>query len=356
MKKITLLTSLFALGMMNVNAKKIIIGAEDIAFNPKVVAASIGDTIVWNLVGAGFGYHTTTSTTIPPNAISWDAILDGTNTSFQYVIAVNGKYSYECTPHVLFGIDMTGTINVGPIAPVCNATITTKDSLFCAGDSLILTANQGASYLWSNGDTTQTIIVKQAATFSVKVTDSKACVVNSAPMKLTKKPLPLITANDTTVVKGKSVVLATNATGNSTFMWRTSPDLSCTTCSNPTATPTKSTTYYLMVHANNGCMNTDSVYVAVTFPAAINQIATIRQLNAYPNPFSTSTVINIGDLGTSKNLSFSMYDILGNLVKTVTSISNEQLIINRTDLVSGIYFYQLKDTETTVAAGRLVVE
>lgn len=57
-----------------------------------------------------------------------------------------------------------------------NPPVITGDSVICAGDSLVLDAGSGyASYDWNTGDTTQSIIVTAAGTYSVNVTDAGGC-------------------------------------------------------------------------------------------------------------------------------------------------------------------------------------
>jgi gliding motility-associated-like protein len=49
----------------------------------------------------------------------------------------------------------------------------------CSG-STILTASSGASYLWSNGSTTQTTSVNTVGTYTVIVTDTSGCIANGS--------------------------------------------------------------------------------------------------------------------------------------------------------------------------------
>ncbi|HXH17878.1 MAG TPA: plastocyanin/azurin family copper-binding protein [Chitinophagales bacterium] len=74
-------------------------------FSPSsLTGVAVGDTIRWEWQS---GSHTTTSTSVPPNAQMWDAPLNSNNTSFEYRVLAAGSYSYKCTPHE--GIGMTGT-------------------------------------------------------------------------------------------------------------------------------------------------------------------------------------------------------------------------------------------------------
>src|SRR6187455_1073926 len=72
------------------------------------------------------GSHTTTCdgsalTVLPAGALSWDALIDGSNPTFDYTITIAGNYQYKCTPHA--GGGMIGTINATiPPNPLVNIT------------------------------------------------------------------------------------------------------------------------------------------------------------------------------------------------------------------------------------------
>lgn len=56
----------------------------------------------------------------------------------------------------------------------------------CTGGSVTLTADAGASYLWSTGAITQSIIVSSAGSYSVTVDDGLGCIETSAITTVTK--------------------------------------------------------------------------------------------------------------------------------------------------------------------------
>ncbi len=65
-------------------------------------------------------------------------------------------------------------------------TITPGGSVsLCSGDSILLTASSGASYLWSQGATTQSIYAKTSGSYVVTVNDGAACNVASNPTTVT---------------------------------------------------------------------------------------------------------------------------------------------------------------------------
>jgi hypothetical protein len=56
------------------------------------------------------GFHTTTSTSVPVGAATWDQALNSSTPTYTYVPTVAGTYSYKCIPHESMG--MTGTFTV----------------------------------------------------------------------------------------------------------------------------------------------------------------------------------------------------------------------------------------------------
>src|SRR6476646_5223820 len=110
MKKHALLVSLLLCSLVfNAAAKQIRVTASGFSFSPSSFTASIGDTIrfAW-----GDGMHTTTSTSVPPDAVTWNAPLDITHTSFLYIIKVGGSYAFQCNFHAALG--MVGSFKVPP--------------------------------------------------------------------------------------------------------------------------------------------------------------------------------------------------------------------------------------------------
>ena len=77
--------------------------------------------------------------------------------------------------------------------PVAEITPESSTS-FCQGGSVILTANSGASYLWSpGGATTQGITVTSTNTYTVTVIDGNGCSATSTATTVTVNPNPTVT-------------------------------------------------------------------------------------------------------------------------------------------------------------------
>jgi hypothetical protein len=95
---------------------------------------------------------------------------------------------------------------------------------FCPNSSVTLTAAPGfANYVWSNGATTQSIIVTSSGSYSATGYTSSGCQVTSAPTAVTVNALPVatVTANGpTSFCPGDSVQLSAAAPqGN--IVWNT---------------------------------------------------------------------------------------------------------------------------------------
>ena len=92
------------------------------------------------------------------------------------------------------------------------------DQIICSDDSHTLDAgNPGLDYLWSTGETTQTIIVDTTATYSVTVSDSDGCS-SEDEFILTVNSIPTaILTNDTTICEGESTSLTFNLDGTGPF-------------------------------------------------------------------------------------------------------------------------------------------
>ena len=113
MKKIVLLTVVLAICSISAaSAARIRVRVQDFTFQPATINAHVGDVIIWRFVN---GMHTTTSTSVPAGAQTWNAPIDSTHTQFRYHLQVAGTYQYQCNFH--FAQGMVGTIMVSAALP-----------------------------------------------------------------------------------------------------------------------------------------------------------------------------------------------------------------------------------------------
>jgi len=109
MKKCFLLAAISCSLVLQATAKQIQVQASGFSFSPSTFTAAIGDTIRFVWVS---GIHTTTSTSVPAGAATWNAALDDTHTVFLYPVKVGGSYAFQCVFHAAMG--MVGSFTVPP--------------------------------------------------------------------------------------------------------------------------------------------------------------------------------------------------------------------------------------------------
>ncbi len=129
---------------------------------------------------------------------------------------------------------------------------------FCAGGSVTLTANAGASYLWSNSATTQSITVSASGSFTVNVTDGAGCSATSAPVVVTVNPLPSVTITGPTATCAATPVTLDAGAGFTSYLWPTGA-----TTQTISVAPAVATTYTVTV-SNGTCSASDSHTVTVS--------------------------------------------------------------------------------------------
>ena len=76
----------------------------------------------------------------------------------------------------------------------------------------------------------------------------------------------------------------------------------------------------------------------------------------YPNPFNNTTTLIIKGNTSKTDYTLSIYNLLGQEVRSIYTGSNKEIIINREDLSSGMYFYRLIDNTGQSVSGKLFIE
>jgi len=144
--------------------------------------------------------------------------------------------------------------------------VITGDSGFCANDTVTLTENPPyASYVWSDGETTQSIKVSTSGTWTVTVTDSHGCIGISQAFNTTAFPAPVayFTINPPDSDRPDSLIIFTDSSYDSngtitTYLWYFG-DGDSSNLQNPPPHSYPIGGIYkieLIVVSNNGCRDT----------------------------------------------------------------------------------------------------
>ncbi|HUX94429.1 MAG TPA: choice-of-anchor X domain-containing protein [Bacteroidales bacterium] len=174
--------------------------------------------------------------------------------------------------------------------PPATPTITPSGPLtFCSGGSVTLTSSAGTTYLWSNGATTQSIVVSTSGSYSVQVTNAQGCQsASSAPATVTVNALPAtptITPGGPLIFcSGGSVNLTSSA--GTTYQWSNG-------ATTQTINVNTSGSYTVRVTNAAGCQS------APSSPATV----TVNPLPAAAGAISGTANVNQGQSGVSYSVS-----------------------------------------------------
>ena len=128
------------------------------------------------------------------------------------------------------------------------------NTTICQGETSLLIANGGNSYVWSNGNASNSIGVSQSGTYSVTATSMEGCT-GSTSVFVTVNPLPNVSiSGNNSFCQGDDIMLT--ATGANTYVWSN-------TSSNASITVSNAGNYTVTGTDGNGCSNTATKAVSV---------------------------------------------------------------------------------------------
>ena len=169
----TSLPGIYTLTVTNSNGCSNSVSKEiKIASNPVVTIegnSSLCDsnTVTWTAFG-GISYLWNTGITTPSINL---------NTLGEYNVSVTNEEG--CTTIGTKSLDSGSGFNV----------LVSGNTHFCEGNGTTLTVNEGTTFLWNTGATSQAIFVSSSGEFRVTVTDENGCSAISMPIIVTINPL-----------------------------------------------------------------------------------------------------------------------------------------------------------------------
>jgi len=185
------------------------------------------------------------------------SICDGQSYTWQGS-TYNTAGTYTASYTTTYGCDSIYTLNLATNAnPIL--TITSTTLVVCNGNSVILEASGANTYSWNTGQIGSIINVNPTSNtvYTVTGTDNNGCTGTEDISINVFQTTPIDAGPGGEICPGGSLQL--NATGALSYSWTPISSLDNTTVSNPTATPTSTTTYYLtgLVQGNNIIQNGD---------------------------------------------------------------------------------------------------
>lgn len=239
---------------------------------------------------------------IPPGTCNGDYWIVAEIDPENFFLEEDTNNNYTAVPFTLTQQDAPGNPTIS-ITPYGSTTL-------CAGGQVELRATAGSNYTWSTGETTQSIVVNQAGTYDVTVTNYCG-TGTSMPIEIEVLAAPSApTSNNETICQGQSAVLS--AIGSNISWFNTNGYLVASGNTFTTPSLFASTTYFAAdAVMNNG--DTSFVGVPDTLGAAVSYgIGNQYQI------FSAHTDVTIVSVKVfangAGNRNFQILDNGGNLV------------------------------------------
>lgn len=216
------------------------------------------------------------------------------------------------------------------------------DVVVCAGDSVILSATGGISYIWNNGIENNIPFIPTGTTiYTVTSTDINGCTATDNVL-ITVNPIP-----PTPVISLSGNILTSNA--DSLNQWYLNDTL-IAGATDTSYTVSTNGSYYVIVSLN-GCDSDTSNIISTTL--GFNETALQNDFIIYPNP--ATNIIHIENLLKSGSIvTIEILNIEGQIINRI--IANEkQLSIDISGIARGMYFVKVK-TENGMTMKKFVKE
>ena len=288
---------------------------------------------------------------------SWNFGDGGTSTSYNPSHTYNGAGTYPVTLIVENSVCSPATYDTITIPIIVQdtsqvvANFTYSPYNTCLGDTTFFNniSYNSTNFNWDFGDNTTSTdenpyhIYSSIGDYNVRLIASDGSQYDTITKTVSIISAEIDAGNNITINSGDTAFLNATGTGYGYFIWNYDTTLSCITCSNPYATPTVSTTYY--VSKTNSCgMGNDSVTVFVN-PLNTTNLAHNDKIFVYPNP--TKGFINIKINGNNnQNSLIELYGIDGRVLihKTIKN----KTTINIDNYNKGVYILKIRQSNNLI--------
>ncbi len=217
-----------------------------VSSNPTVAISAAGSTSFCQGQSVTLNSNTNGTSYVWSNGATTPSIT-ATTSGIYFVTVTNAAGCSTVSNEILVNAQTSFTPSITAVSP----------TTVCAGAYATLVASPGASYVWSNGQTTQGVNVGLNGPVTVTVTNTQGCTGTSAPINVTVLPVPTTTISASgplTFCEGGSVTLT--AGGANTYVWANNSTSVTQTIMSPG-------TYVVTGYGANGCPDLAEVVVTV---------------------------------------------------------------------------------------------
>ena len=283
------------------------------------------------IVCSGFGVTLNASGSLSP-------VWSTGNSGNVILVSPTSTTTYSATVTNSYGCTSTSNQVITVISPTVNSIA--NRNLCVNTNSTLINLNggfPGTDYSWSNSNTAiglgasgngsiPSFVGLNGTPFPITGTITviptlDGCTGSPMSFNIIVNPLPniSISPNTVSITPGNSIQLT--VTGATTYSWSPANGLSCTTCPNPVATPTTTTTYIAEGFINlTGCSSSASVQVVVEPVVSCNCTNNILSGNLSTNPTAKLSYCidnNLNITGNNVTFTTSEFKIASNVTITV---------------------------------------
>jgi Secretion system C-terminal sorting domain len=90
------------------------------------------------------------------------------------------------------------------------------------------------------------------------------------------------------------------------------------------------------------------------FSTAINELNKITAISVFPNPFSSSTTLQLSQVLNSGTL--TIYNLYGQPVQRIDNLNGKTIMFNRTNMAPGLYFVQVSQDNKIIASDKILIK
>lgn len=288
-----------------------------------VTGAPIGSTITWSTGETGVA-SIYVGPTIPTNyTVTVDDGL-GCSNDEDFYISVNGS----------------------PIVWIS----ATEDSI-CEGESVTITAGGAASYLWSTGDTGNSITITPAASTIITVTGTSSGCSTDQSQNVVVDSAPTVVANSsvTSAQVGETVNFDNNGSNASSFSWNFGDGNNASGATTTHSYSSAGTYTVTLTGSNGGCEVSSTITVVVENAVGVSENS-LTDIVLYPNPANNQLFVASELEG---NLSISLIDASGRIVLSETVAANQE--ISLLSLANGYYSAVVRSKEGLLKTMSLII-
>lgn len=298
--------------------------------------AQCGGTITLDAGNPGLNYQWNTTSTSQTITIGGSALIS--------VLVTNPTTGCLANDSINITILQLPVVNLG------------SDTTQCAGTVLLNAGNVGATFLWNDGSSLQTLNVSTNGNYYVTVSNALGCSTTDTIL-VTINPLPVVgfVAFPSAVCTQSAAFTLTG--GSPAGGVYSGTGVTGSTFDPATAGVGTHPLTYTITSATTGCVNSSSQNILINDCTGIEESLLENSLSIYPNPATEMVNLNITNVNSSA-ISIVIMDMQGKVVYSISEKTNAAAYnkqVNISELAKGFYYIKVA-TETETTTKKLIVQ